>query len=150
MGNPPLAVGLLINGVAYAAICIVVAILVFRFTSEIVWRSFLVLFLFIAAGLYIVFALGAGESASWVAVEAVGVAVFGGTALLGLRCSWWWIVAAWALHPLWDVVLHYLGPGRSFAPETYTIACLSFDLLVAAYIAIASVYRLVRGRSLAV
>jgi hypothetical protein len=87
MGNPPLVVGLLINGVAYAAILVVVGVLLSRFTSEIVWRSFLVLFLFIAAGLYIV-----------------------------------------------------------FAPETYTIACLSFDLLVAAYIAIAHVFGLVRGR----
>jgi hypothetical protein len=45
-----------------------------------------------------------------------------------------------------DGVLHYLGPGRPFAPETYTIACLSFDLLVAAYMAIAHVFGLVRGR----
>jgi hypothetical protein len=146
MGNPPLIVGLLINGVAYAAIFIVVAVLISRFTSEIVWRSFLVLFLFIAAGLYIVFALRAGESALWVLVELVGVAIFGAMALLGLRGSLWWIVAAWALHPLWDVVLHYLGPGSSFAPETYTIACLSFDWLVAAYITIAQVFGLVRGR----
>src|SRR3712207_6197339 len=62
MGNPPLVVGLLINGVAYAAIFIAIAILVLRFTSEIVWRSFLVLFLFIAAGLYIVFALGRAKA----------------------------------------------------------------------------------------
>ena len=61
-------------------------------------------------------------------IEAVGVAVFG---------RMWWIVAGWALHPLWDVGLHYLGRGRPFAPETHTIACLSFDLLVAAYVAIA-------------
>ena len=146
MGNPPLIVGLLINGVAYAAIFIVVAVLLSRFTSEIVWRSFLVLFLFIAAGIYIVFALRAGESALWVVVETVGVAIFGGMALLGLRGSLWWIGAAWALHPLWDVVLHYLGPGRPFAPETYTIACLSFDLLVAAYIAIAPKLGLLRSR----
>jgi hypothetical protein len=66
----------------------------------------------------------------------VGVAIFGGMALLGLGGSLWWIVAGWALHPLWDVGLHYVAPGRSFAPESYTIACLSFDLLVTAYIAI--------------
>lgn len=65
MTNPPLIVGLLINGVAYAAIFIVVALLLSRFTSEIVWRSFLVLFLFIAAGVYIEFALLAGESILW-------------------------------------------------------------------------------------
>jgi hypothetical protein len=146
MGNPPLIVGLLINGVAYAAIFMVVAFLISRFTSEIVWRSFLVLFLFIAAGLYIVFAVRAGESALWVVGELVGVAIFGGIGLLGLRGSLWWLVGAWALHPLWDVVLHYLGPGRSFAPETYTIACLSYDLLVAAYIVVAYRFDLVSPR----
>ena len=30
--------------------------------------------------------------------------------------------------------LHYFGPGHAFAPETDTIACLSFDWLVATYI----------------
>jgi hypothetical protein len=144
VGAPPLIVGLLINGVAYAAIFIVVALLISRFAGEFVWRAFLVLFMFIAAGLYIVFAVRAGEGTLWLVGELVGVAIFGGVALLGLRGSLWWIVAAWALHPLWDVGLHYLGPGRSFAPETYTIACLSFDLLVAAYIAL--VYARRRGR----
>jgi hypothetical protein len=43
-------------------------------------------------------------------------------------------------------VLHYLGPGHSFTPITYTIPCLSFDLLVAAYIAIA--YELIGGHRL--
>jgi hypothetical protein len=146
MGSPPLIVGLLINGVAYATIFMVVAFLISRFTSEIVWRSFLVLFLFIAAGLYIIFAVRAGEGAFWVVIESVGVALFGGMGLLGLRGSLWWLVAAWALHPLWDVGLHYVGPGRPFAPETYTIACLSFDLLVAAYIAAAHGFGLHRGR----
>jgi hypothetical protein len=146
VGNPPLIVGLLINGVAYAAIFIVVALLISRFTGDSVWRYFLVLFLFIAAGLYIVFAVRAGESVLWVLVESAGVAIFGGIALLGLRGSLWWIVAGWALHPLWDVGLHFLGPGRPFAPETYTIACLSFDLLVAAYIAIAYGLGKLRGR----
>jgi hypothetical protein len=144
VGAPPLILGLLINGVAYAAIFIVVALLISRFADEFVWRAFLVLFMFIAAGLYIVFAVRAGEGTLWLVGEFVGVAIFGGVALLGLRGSLWWIVAAWALHPLWDVGLHYLGPGRSFAPETYTIACLSFDLLVAAYIAL--VYARRRGR----
>ncbi len=99
MGNPPLIVGLLINGVAYATIFMVVAFLISRSTSEIVWRFFLVLFLFIAAGLYIVFAVRTGESAFWVVGELVEVAIFGGIGLLGLRGSPWRLVAAWALHP---------------------------------------------------
>jgi hypothetical protein len=44
----------LVTGVTYAAIFIVVAVLLCRFASEIVWRSLLVLFLFIAAGAYVV------------------------------------------------------------------------------------------------
>lgn len=147
MGNPPLFVGLLINGVAYAVIFIVVALVIRFFTNAAVWRVFLVVSLFVAAGLYVAFALRAGESTIWVVIEVVGVAIFGGMGLVGLFGSIWWIVAGWALHPLWDVGLHYLGPGRPFAPETYTIACLSFDLLVAAYIAISYGVGKLRGRT---
>jgi hypothetical protein len=43
MTNPPLIVGLLINGLAYAALFIVIAFLLSRFTRDIAWRSFLVL-----------------------------------------------------------------------------------------------------------
>ena len=137
MGTPPLIVGLLINGAAYAAIFVVVALLVRYFAGAAAWRVLVVATLFVAAGLYVVFALRAGEGTSWIVIEVVGIALFGGMGLVGLFGSGWWIVAGWALHPLWDVGLHYLGPGRPFAPETYTIACLSFDLLVAAYVAIA-------------
>ena len=146
MGNPPLIVGLLINGAAYAAIFVVVALLVRYFAGAAVWSVLVVATLFVAAGLYVVFALRAGEGTTWIVIEVVGVAVFGGMGLVGLFGSGWWIVAVWALHPLWDVGLHYLGPGRPFAPETYTIACLSFDLLVAAYVAIAYGVGRLRGR----
>ena len=146
MGNPPLIVGLLINGVAYAAIFVVVALLVRYFAGAAAWRVLVVATLFVAAGLYVVFALRAGEGTTWIAIEVVGVAVFGGMGVVGLFGRMWWIVAGWALHPLWDVGLHYLGPGRPFAPETYTMACLSFDLLVAAYVAIAIGVGGLRGR----
>jgi hypothetical protein len=97
----------------------------------------LALFLFVADGAYFGFALLAAPGPIWVLAELMQVIVFGAMGLLGLRGSVWWLAAGWALHPLWDVVLHYLGPGYSFAPITYTIPCLSFDLLAAAYIAIA-------------
>ena len=137
MGTPPLIVGLLINGAAYAAIFVVVALLVRYFAGAAAWRVLVVATLFVAAGLYVVFAVRAGAGTTWIVIEVVGVAVFGGMGVVGLFGRMWWIVVGWALHPLWDVVLHYLGPGRPFAPETYTVACLSFDLLVAAYVAIA-------------
>ena len=130
-------VGLLAEGAILAVPLIVIAFLLSRFTRDLVGRSLLVVFLFAAAGAYFGFALLAAPGPIWVLAELVQVIVFGAIALLGLRGSPWWLAAGWALHPLWDVVLHYIGPGYSFAPITYTIPCLSFDLLVAAYIAIA-------------
>ena len=75
------------------------------------------------------------------------VIVFGTLALLGLRGSPYWIAAGWALHPFWDVVLHYIGPGQSFTPWTYAIACITFDWLVALYIAIFYGFGLVGERT---
>ena len=72
MGNPPLIVGLLINGAAYAAIFVVVALLVRYFAGAAVRRVLVVATLFVA-GLYVVFALRAGEGTTWIVIEAVGV-----------------------------------------------------------------------------
>ena len=47
---------------------------------------------------------------------------------------------------MWDLALHYFGPGHALAPDAYAITCLSFDLLVAAYIAIAHRYGLTGRR----
>jgi hypothetical protein len=139
-------VGLLVEGVILAVPLILIAFLLSRFIRDIIGRSLLVVFLFAAAGAYFGFALLAAPGPIWVLAELVQVIIFGVIALLGLRGSPWWLAAGWALHPLWDVVLHYVGPGHSFAPITYTIPCLSFDLLVAAYTAIA--YGLVGDRRL--
>jgi hypothetical protein len=137
MTNPRLFIGLLAEGTVGALVLVVIAFLLSRFTMDIIGRSLLVIFLFAAAGAYFGFAIGAGAGPIWTLIELVQVVIFGTMALLGLRGSPYWIAAGWALHPLWDVGLHYIGPGRSFAPMTYAIACISFDLVVAAYIAIA-------------
>ena len=146
MTNPQLFIRLLVEGAVGAVVLIVIAFLLSRFTRDIIGRSLLVIFLFTAAGAYFGFAIATGAGPIWMFVELVQVIIFGTMALLGLRGSPWWLAAGWALHPLWDVGLHYIGPGRSFAPVTYAIACISFDLVVAAYIAIA--YALIGGRRL--
>lgn len=128
--------GLLLNGAVASVQLIVVSFLLSRFLRDIVGRALLAIALVIAAVAYVAFAIGAGESALWVVGELVGVGVYGAMGLLGVRGSPMWLAAGWALHPLWDVVLHYFGPGSSFAPTNYTIPCISFDLLVAVYIAI--------------
>ena len=130
-------VGYLVSGAVEALVLVVVAFLLSRFIRDIVGRSLLVAVLFVAAALYIVFAVRASEGTFWVVGELVGVGIYGTMGLLGLRGSPWWLAAGWAVHPIWDVALHYFGPGGSFAPESYTITCVSFDLLVAAYVAIA-------------
>jgi hypothetical protein len=130
----------LINGAISAAVAVVVpAFLLSRFARDIFGRSVLVIWLFIAAGAYFGFAtLGrdvvVDTSPIWMLVEIAQVIVFGTLALLGLRGSPYWIAAGWALHPFWDVVVHYIGPGSAFTPWTYAIACISFDWLVAIYI----------------
>ena len=139
--NPNLIVPVLINGAIFATVAVIVpAFLLSRFTRDIIGRSVLVIFLFIAAGAYFGFAtLGrdvVGSPPIWMLVEIAQVIVFGSLGLLGLRGSPYWIAAGWALHPFWDVVVHYIGPGSSFTPWTYAIACISFDWLVALYIVI--------------
>src|SRR5215207_3210250 len=106
----------LLGGTVNAIILVVIAFLLSRFTRDIIGRSLLVIFLFIAAGAYVGFAVGAGVSGIWVLAQLVHVIVFGTMGLLGLRGSPYWIAAGWALHPLWDFPLHYIGPGHSFAP----------------------------------
>lgn len=150
MIDSQLIVRVLLEGAILAAILVVAAFLLSRFTREIVGRSLLVILLFAAAGAYFGFAVLArdlvGTAPIWTLVELAQVVIFGTLALLGLRGSPLWLAAGWALHPVWDFVVHYVGPGRSFAPWSYAIACISFDLLVAAYVVI--VYGLIGARRL--
>ena len=149
--NTELIVPVLINGAVFATVAVIVpAFLLSRFTRDILGRSVLIIFLFIAAGAYFGFATSGrdvlGTNQIWILVELAQVVAFGALALLGLRGSAYWLAAGWALHPFWDVVLHYVGPGHPFTPWTYAIACVSFDWLIAIYIVIA--YGLVGGRRL--
>ncbi len=139
--NTELIVPVLINGAIFATVAVIVpAFLLSRFTRDIVGRSVLVIFLFIAAGAYFGFAtLGRDvlhTQPIWMLVEIAQVIAFGTLALLGLRGSPYWLAAGWALHPFWDVVVNYIGPGNAFTPWTYAIACISFDWLIAIYIVI--------------
>jgi hypothetical protein len=137
----------LINGVVQAGTLSVVVWGLSRWTRDIIGRAVLALMLCGAALTYVCYAVRAGEGAGWVLAELAGVAVYGGLALRGLRGSPLWLAAGWALHPVWDVALHYFGPGHAFAPDAYAITCLSFDLLIAAYVTIGYRYGLVGPRT---
>ena len=90
--------------------------------------------LLIAAVIYLFFALVPFD-AGWLGVEALGVVAYGILVWLGRHVSFYFVAVGWLLHPLWDVALHLRGPGRHIVPDWYAIACVSFDVLLAAVIA---------------
>ena len=115
-------VGGAVNGAVFALIAVAAA----RWT-----RHLLAAVLVVAGLFYVWFALEASTNAWWLAAELAGAGIYGYAAVRGVRGSAWWLVGGWALHPVWDVAVHYTGPGRAFAPEWYTISCLTYDLMVA-------------------
>jgi len=127
----------LLGGAINALALVIVAYLLSRSVGEIYGRALLAIVLIIAGGAYVGFAVAGNASGLWFLAELVQAVTLGAFALLGLRGSPYWLAAGWAIHPLWDVVLHYVGAGHAFAPEAWAISCVSFDLLVAAYIALA-------------
>jgi hypothetical protein len=87
--------------------------------------------LVVAALIYVGFAAVGGASGRWLAVETVGLAVYGVAALAGLR-RWLALLAlGWAAHVGWDVLLHLDGAGAASTPRWYPWLCVSFDLVVA-------------------
>lgn len=128
---------MLIEGAIGGAVLSLLAFLLSRFIRDIVGRTLLATVLFAAAGAYFGFAFNQTTPRIWVLIELLQVIAFGTLGLYGWRGSPYWLALGWVLHPLWDFGLHHLGPGRTFAPLPYVIACISFDWVVAAYIFIA-------------
>lgn len=124
----------LMEGAVAGAVLALIAFLLSRFKSDIAGRTLLATVLFAAAGAYLGFAFMEGVSRIWLLIELLQCIAFGTLGLYGWRGAAKWLALGWALHPVWDFPLHYLGPGRSYAPMTYVIACISFDWVVAAYI----------------
>jgi hypothetical protein len=66
--------------------------------------------------------------------------------LRGVRGSTWWLVAGWTLYPSGTSPCTSSNPGNAFAPATYTITCLSLDLVVAADVVVTYRFGLVGSR----
>lgn len=125
----------LLEGAIDGAVLSLMAFLLSRFTKDIVGRTLLATVLFAAAGAYYGFAVTAPVSPVWLLIELLQCIAFGALGLMGWKGSARWLALGWALHPVWDFGVHYVGPG-DFAPWRYAILCLSFDWVVAAYILI--------------
>ena len=91
--------------------------------------------LVVAALIYVGFVLAKGAGAAALATELLGVAAFGAVAWLGVRRAALWLAAGWAVHVGWDLLFHPLT-GEGYAPAWYVRACIGFDLVIAAWIAL--------------
>ena len=136
MSEGQLIRAVLIEGAVGGAVLSLLAFVLSRFTRDVVGRTLLATVLFAAAGAYFGFAVVGPVSRIWLLIELLQVIAFGVLGLKGWKGSAKWLALGWALHPIWDFVLHYLGPGRTFAPLAYAISCITFDWIVAAYILI--------------
>jgi len=87
--------------------------------------------LFIAALIYVGFAVAGGANAQWLALESAGLVLYGGAALLGLRGWPIALAVGWGAHVGWDVLLHLDGAGAAYVPVWYPWLCISFDVVLA-------------------
>jgi hypothetical protein len=87
--------------------------------------------LVVAALVYVGFGAVGGAGAGWLALEILGVPLYGAAAWAGLRGRPWLLALGWAAHVAWDVLLHLSGAGSEYTPHWYPWLCLSFDLVVA-------------------
>jgi Family of unknown function (DUF6010) len=126
----------LIEGAIGGAVLSLIAFLLSKLASDVAGRTLLATVLFAAAGAYLGFAFEQSLLRPWVLVELLQCVAFGTLGLYGWRGNAKWLALGWALHPFWDFPLHYVGPGRSFAPWTYAVACITLDWVVATYILI--------------
>jgi hypothetical protein len=87
--------------------------------------------LVITALVYVVFGVIGGASAQWLALESLGVFLYGAAAWGGLRDRPWLLAMGWAAHVAWDVLFHLSGAGSEYTPHWYPWSCVSFDLVMA-------------------
>lgn len=87
------------------------------------------LFLFIAALIYVGFAVFNGAEPQWIGIELAGLAAYSLIAFVGAK-KWPLLVGpGWLAHALWDQMVHPGGhPG--FVPDWYVPLCLGFDVVV--------------------
>src|ERR1044072_6506029 len=116
MSEAELIRAVLIEGAVGGAVLSLLAFLLSRFTRDVVGRTLLATVLFAAAGAYFGFAVIRPVSRLWVLVELLKVVACGALVLVGRHGAAKWHAIGWALHPMWDFVLHYIGPGRMQRP----------------------------------
>jgi hypothetical protein len=104
----------LIEGAIGGAVVSLIAFLLSRFVRDVAGRTLLAAVLFAAASAYFGFAFNPATPRVWLLIELLQVIAFGTLGLYGWRGSPYLLALGYALHPVWDFGLHYLGPADSY------------------------------------
>jgi len=113
---------------------VVLALLLIRFARTrggLGARRIYAIGLFVTALLYVLLAAIGGATREWLAIEGLGVLIYGSAAWIGVRRWPRALALGWAAHVLWDLLLHLNGPAALYTPDWWPWFCLSFDLIVA-------------------
>ena len=86
-------------------------------------------FLFLAAAIYVAFAL---REAGWMRLELAGLVGYTALAWYGIRRPRL-LALGWLLHAGWDAILH-AGAPETLVPGWYRWACLGFDVVAAIHL----------------
>lgn len=85
------------------------------------------------AFLYVGFAFRAEKPEIWVGFEMTAVAVFASLAFVSLMGKPWVTLIGFAAHSAYVYYFHYVGAGQDFAPRTFVLATIAFDVTMALY-----------------
>lgn len=114
---------------------VILAIIFIRVARTLNEPKVFAIVLIVAALIYVGFAVFGDATGGRVALEILGVILYGTAAVLGLRVNPWWLAIGWGAHPVWDAGLQLMGGGHEYVPSWYAISCISFDAVLALYIA---------------
>ena len=121
------------KGVAKGVILALVTSAVLMVIPEGLVLPLVAIFMGVASGVYVGFALKDPE-AKEAPIQWAGAIVFAVAAAVGLWASPWWLVAGWAAHAVWDSLHHF----RTLKTQTslgYPGLCAAYDLALAAFLA---------------
>jgi hypothetical protein len=97
-------------------------------------RAFYPTVMIVIASYYVLFAISGGSPAA-ISIEIAVMALFAGAAIAGFRRSLWLVVAALAVHGIfdWQHARLISDPG---VPPWWPQFCLAYDVVAAAYLAV--------------
>lgn len=81
--------------------------------------------------IYVGFGVVGKANVRLLALESLGVLIYGAAAWFGIRGRPWLLALGWAAHVGWDLLLHLDGAAAEYTPSWYPWSCVSFDLLIA-------------------